>query len=233
MAILPHQIHGVTGHNVCQLYFFPRRTETYPDMFRRGFRILSIYIFENTATLYQCRSLWTGQAVVVQMAIMCTDITLMLRGESLYFLCPLILNLVCSLRTLQSIKTDRTNPTLRSRSWERHPSLQHEHIHPHTSFSWVLFHQAHTSFALLLWVRIVSSRYQWLSNWKKYNCSYSTVLTQVVILGLTLVKHSFVRREGWGRTPVVSLVLRDGSYVFFTVSGEPHSAANSFLKLRL
>lgn len=57
-----------------------------------------------------------------------------------------------------------------------------------------------------------------------YDYSSSTVLTQIVILGLTLVKHSFARREGWGRTPVVSLVLRDGSYVFFIVSGEPRSA---------
>lgn len=54
--------------------------------------------------------------------------------------------------------------------------------------------------------------------------SSSTVITQVVILGLTLVKHSFARREGWGRTPVISLVLRDGSYVFLIISGEPHSA---------
>jgi hypothetical protein len=39
-------------------------------------------------------------------------------------------------------------------------------------------------------------------------------------MGLTLLKTVLTRRSGWGRTPIVSLLLRDSSAVFFVISGQ-------------
>jgi hypothetical protein len=44
-------------------------------------------------------------------------------------------------------------------------------------------------------------------------------LTQTVIMGLTVAKHTVAVRNGWGRTPVVSLMIRDGTTVFIVMSG--------------
>ncbi|KAG2338961.1 hypothetical protein BDR05DRAFT_968593 [Suillus weaverae] len=42
--------------------------------------------------------------------------------------------------------------------------------------------------------------------------------TQVTLMGLTLLKTVLSRRSGWGRTPIVSLLLRDSSAVLFVIS---------------
>jgi len=44
------------------------------------------------------------------------------------------------------------------------------------------------------------------------------VFTQTVILALTALKHLFAIRQGWGRTPLVSLMVRDGALVFVVIS---------------
>ncbi|OAX38425.1 hypothetical protein K503DRAFT_691598, partial [Rhizopogon vinicolor AM-OR11-026] len=48
---------------------------------------------------------------------------------------------------------------------------------------------------------------------------FSTVvlITQATLLGLTLFKHTLAKRAGWGRTPLFSLVVRDGTAAFFIV----------------
>ncbi|KAG2123429.1 hypothetical protein DEU56DRAFT_829906 [Suillus clintonianus] len=42
--------------------------------------------------------------------------------------------------------------------------------------------------------------------------------THTTLMGLPLLKHVLTRSSGWGRTPLVSLILRDGSAVHFVVS---------------
>lgn len=42
--------------------------------------------------------------------------------------------------------------------------------------------------------------------------------TQITLMGLTLLKTVLARRSGWGRTPIVSLLLRDSSAVFVVIS---------------
>lgn len=42
--------------------------------------------------------------------------------------------------------------------------------------------------------------------------------TQITLIGLTSLKTILTRRSGWGRTPIVSLLLRDSSTVLFVVS---------------
>ncbi|KAG2034154.1 hypothetical protein BDR03DRAFT_965613 [Suillus americanus] len=42
--------------------------------------------------------------------------------------------------------------------------------------------------------------------------------TQITLMGLTLLKTVLTRRSGWGRTPIVSLVLRDSSAVLVVIS---------------
>lgn len=49
---------------------------------------------------------------------------------------------------------------------------------------------------------------------------FATVFTQLLILGLTVGKHHLALRAGWRRTPIVSLMLRDGATVFFVVAGQ-------------
>jgi hypothetical protein len=46
------------------------------------------------------------------------------------------------------------------------------------------------------------------------------VATQGVITFLTVVKHSIARRAGWGRTPIVSLMIRDGAMTFAVMFGK-------------
>ncbi|KAF9238318.1 hypothetical protein BU15DRAFT_75255 [Melanogaster broomeanus] len=48
---------------------------------------------------------------------------------------------------------------------------------------------------------------------------YSSVLliTQSVLVGLMIFKHTTVLRSGWGRTPLVSVLVRDGSVVYIIV----------------
>lgn len=57
--------------------------------------------------------------------------------------------------------------------------------------------------------------------WTRYH-SYSIIVlsTQITLMGLTLLKTVLARRSGWGRTPIVSLLLRDSSAVFFVISGQ-------------
>ncbi|KAG1774745.1 hypothetical protein EV702DRAFT_1122482 [Suillus placidus] len=42
--------------------------------------------------------------------------------------------------------------------------------------------------------------------------------TQITLMGLTLLKTVLSRRSGWGRTPIVSLLLRDSRAVLFVIS---------------
>ncbi|KAG1744445.1 hypothetical protein EDB19DRAFT_516322 [Suillus lakei] len=42
--------------------------------------------------------------------------------------------------------------------------------------------------------------------------------TQITLMGLISLKHVLTRRSGWGRTPIVSLLLRDSSAVLFVIS---------------
>lgn len=52
-------------------------------------------------------------------------------------------------------------------------------------------------------------------------CSrFSSAVPQTMIWGLTLYKHTIASRNGWGRTPVVSLMIRDGTTVFGLISSE-------------
>ncbi|KAG1839327.1 hypothetical protein DFJ58DRAFT_812690 [Suillus subalutaceus] len=44
--------------------------------------------------------------------------------------------------------------------------------------------------------------------------------TQITLMSLTLLKTILTRRSGWGRTPIVSLLLRDSSAVLFVISGQ-------------
>ncbi|KAG1774744.1 hypothetical protein EV702DRAFT_1047494 [Suillus placidus] len=44
-----------------------------------------------------------------------------------------------------------------------------------------------------------------------YASSIAVVTTQSTLLGLALMKHILARRAGWGRAPLVSLLIRDGT----------------------
>ncbi|KAJ8594130.1 hypothetical protein M405DRAFT_761013 [Rhizopogon salebrosus TDB-379] len=49
---------------------------------------------------------------------------------------------------------------------------------------------------------------------------YHTIViltTQTTLLGLTLMKHILAKRAGWGRTPLVSLLIRDGTTAHFII----------------
>lgn len=45
-------------------------------------------------------------------------------------------------------------------------------------------------------------------------------IVHCTLIGLTLFKYFFALRSGWGRTPLVSLVVRDGSTAYATVLGK-------------
>lgn len=55
-----------------------------------------------------------------------------------------------------------------------------------------------------------------------YPCStrrIGEVTLQSVILGLTFLRHFAAIRAGWARTPLVSLLCRDGATAFTTIVG--------------
>lgn len=43
--------------------------------------------------------------------------------------------------------------------------------------------------------------------------------TQSVIWVLAMYKRNLIVRDGWGRTPIVRLVTRDGALVFVVICG--------------
>ncbi|KAG1740147.1 uncharacterized protein EDB91DRAFT_359136 [Suillus paluster] len=45
----------------------------------------------------------------------------------------------------------------------------------------------------------------------------AAVTTQSTLLGLSLMKHILARRAGWGRTPLVSLLIRDGTATYLLI----------------
>lgn len=45
------------------------------------------------------------------------------------------------------------------------------------------------------------------------------MITQTTLIGLTLIKHILAKRAGWGRTPLVSLLIRDGTITYFITCG--------------
>ncbi|KAG2356804.1 hypothetical protein BDR07DRAFT_418501 [Suillus spraguei] len=45
----------------------------------------------------------------------------------------------------------------------------------------------------------------------------AVVTTQSTLLGLALIKQILARRAGWGRAPLVSLLIRDGTTTFFII----------------
>ncbi|KAG1839328.1 hypothetical protein DFJ58DRAFT_667820 [Suillus subalutaceus] len=45
------------------------------------------------------------------------------------------------------------------------------------------------------------------------------VVLQSTLLGLALTKHILARRAGWGRAPLVSLLIRDGMATYFIICG--------------
>ncbi|KIK45645.1 hypothetical protein CY34DRAFT_500168 [Suillus luteus UH-Slu-Lm8-n1] len=47
--------------------------------------------------------------------------------------------------------------------------------------------------------------------------SIAVVATQSTLLGLALIKHILARRAGWGRAPLVSLLIRDGTATYFII----------------
>jgi len=53
---------------------------------------------------------------------------------------------------------------------------------------------------------------------------FATISTQSIVLGLTIFKHVVALRAGWGRTPLVSLMIRDGALAFIVISAVQLSA---------
>lgn len=53
--------------------------------------------------------------------------------------------------------------------------------------------------------------------------SILALCTQTTILFLTFAKQIFAARTGWGRTPLVSLMIRDGSFAFVAIFSERRS----------
>lgn len=47
--------------------------------------------------------------------------------------------------------------------------------------------------------------------------SIAVVATQSTLLGLALIKNILARRAGWGRAPLVSLLIRDGTATYFII----------------
>ncbi|KAF8438563.1 hypothetical protein L210DRAFT_2273840 [Boletus edulis BED1] len=50
----------------------------------------------------------------------------------------------------------------------------------------------------------------------KYQTIFGFVI-HCILIGLTLIKYFFALRAGWGRTPLVSLVVRENSTVYATI----------------
>lgn len=49
----------------------------------------------------------------------------------------------------------------------------------------------------------------------------ATVSNHTVIIGLTLGKQFLGSRVSWGRTPLVQVVMRDGTLAFLFMFGKP------------
>lgn len=56
-----------------------------------------------------------------------------------------------------------------------------------------------------------------------WGISIIALCTQSSILFLTFAKQIFAVRTGWGRTPLVSLMIRDGVFAFVAIFGESSS----------
>ena len=54
--------------------------------------------------------------------------------------------------------------------------------------------------------------------------SVAFVLFETVLFVLTLVKFLVALRNGWGRTPVIYLLVRDGTWAFILIFGSPTSS---------
>ncbi|KIM90264.1 hypothetical protein PILCRDRAFT_811985 [Piloderma croceum F 1598] len=54
--------------------------------------------------------------------------------------------------------------------------------------------------------------------------SFVTLSTQIFILGLTVVQYFVALRAGWGRTPLMKLMIRDGALAFIATSAVSFSA---------
>ncbi|KAG0700498.1 hypothetical protein DFH29DRAFT_931776 [Suillus ampliporus] len=59
----------------------------------------------------------------------------------------------------------------------------------------------------------------------------AAVATQSTLLGLSLTKHIMARRAGWGRAPLVSLLIRDGTATYLLIC-VIFSCIGSFCKIR-
>jgi hypothetical protein len=49
--------------------------------------------------------------------------------------------------------------------------------------------------------------------------SIAVVVAQSTLLGLALMKHIVARRAGWGRTPLISVLIRDGTATYVIICG--------------
>lgn len=81
---------------------------------------------------------------------------------------------------------------------------------------------------------VVFFRYVILFSWfnSNINClSVGAVLSQVIIVSMTLFKLIMGRRVGWTRTPLTSLMLRQGLATFFIVLGTEMSHVGPFSSL--
>lgn len=57
--------------------------------------------------------------------------------------------------------------------------------------------------------------------------SIISLCTQSSILFLTIAKQIFAKRTGWGRTPMVSLMIRDGTFAFVMIFGRFSTTVSS------
>jgi hypothetical protein len=65
----------------------------------------------------------------------------------------------------------------------------------------------------------------------EYTCliSYASVIaitSQSIILYLTIRKHIVASRSGWSRTPIVSLLIRDGAVAYAVIFGDYFSSVS-------
>jgi len=54
----------------------------------------------------------------------------------------------------------------------------------------------------------------------RYSCSIIVFSTHTSLMGLILLRHALARRAGWGRTPIVSLLLRDSGVTHLVISSK-------------
>jgi hypothetical protein len=58
--------------------------------------------------------------------------------------------------------------------------------------------------------------------------SVAFISFETILFLLTLAKFLAALRNGWGRTPVIYLLMRDGTWAFILIFGEP---ASSFIAI--